>query len=215
MHLHTRPLPCCAHRVLLRLLVQLLLVFPFTAHADVYFYDAADGSTHYSDSATDPRYQLLIADGSAPANAAPAQLPSPKVVRGFEREIAAVARATQVEAALLHAVISVESNYNPRAISPKGALGLMQLMPATAREYGIKNPLDALQNIQGGAQHLRKLLNYFSNDKSLALAAYNAGMGAVLRHERHIPPFVETRNYVPEVLRRYAYNRLLSPGVSE
>jgi soluble lytic murein transglycosylase-like protein len=120
-----------------------------------------------------------------------------------------------VEAALLHAVIAVESNYNPRAISPKGAQGLMQLMPATARAYGIRNPMDAQQNIQGGAQHLRKLLDHFANNTALALAAYNAGLGAVISHGGQIPPFAETRSYVPEVMRRYASNRLLESNTSE
>jgi soluble lytic murein transglycosylase-like protein len=193
----------------------MVLQFPPTTHADVYFYEAPDGSTHYSDSATDPRYKLLIVDSSPRVTPEFVPLPSTRAARSFEREIEAVARSTQVEAALLHAVIAVESNYNPRAVSPKGALGLMQLMPSTAREYGIKNPMDALQNIQGGALHLRKLLDYFSNDKTLALAAYNAGLGAVITHGGRIPPFAETRSYVPEVLRRYASNRLQASIVLE
>jgi soluble lytic murein transglycosylase-like protein len=188
----------------------MVLQLPLTTHADVYFYEAADGSAHYSDSATDPRYKLLIVENIPQATPESVPLPSPRGAHSFEREIAAVARATQVEAALLHAVIAVESNYNPRAVSPKGALGLMQLMPATARAYGVKNPLDALQNIQAGALHLRKLLDHFANNKALALAAYNAGLGAVITHGGQIPPFAETRSYVPEVLRRYASNRLLA-----
>jgi soluble lytic murein transglycosylase-like protein len=158
---------------------------------------------------------LLIADVNAQPNQEDAPTKGPRGARSYEREIAAVARSTQVEAALLHAVIAVESNYNPRAVSPKGALGLMQLMPATARLYGIKNPMDAMQNIQGGAQHLRKLLDYFANNKSLALAAYNAGLGAVIAHGGQIPPYAETHSYVPEVLRRYESNRLLVPTVNE
>jgi soluble lytic murein transglycosylase-like protein len=204
-----------ARRVLFQLAVFGLLVCPLTSHADIYVFEAEDGSTHYSDSADDPRYRLLIRDDKPSADNDLSAGFKPRGVRGFENEIAAVARTSQVEAALLHAVIAVESNYNPRAVSPKGALGLMQLMPATARAYGIKNPLDALQNIQGGAQHLRKLLDYFANDMSLALAAYNAGLGAVIRHGGQIPPFAETLNYVPAVLRRYASNRLIAPTVNE
>ena len=218
MHPHRPSRPSYNYRALIRLIapvVSTVLLVPLTTQAAVYYYEADDGSTHYSDQATDPRYQLLIADIKPlpdPENAPPQ---SPRGARGFEREISAVARSTQVEAALIHAVIAVESNYNPRAVSPKGALGLMQLMPSTAREYGIKNPMDALQNIQGGAQHLRKLLDRFANNKSLALAAYNAGLGAVIAHGGQIPPFAETRNYVPEVLRRYASNQLLPQTVSE
>ena len=196
-------------------MVLTVLSTPLTGHAAVYFYEAADGTTHYSDQATDARYQLLIADSNPQPNQVDVPTQRPRGARSYEREIAAVARSTQVEAALLHAVIAVESNYNSRAVSPKGAVGLMQLMPATVRQYGVKNPMDALQNIQGGAQHLRKLLDYFSNNKSLALAAYNAGLGAVITHGGQIPPYAETRSYVPEVLRRYASNRLLAPTVSE
>jgi soluble lytic murein transglycosylase-like protein len=124
----------------------------------------------------------------------------------FEREIQAAAQSSQVEAALLRAVIAVESNFNPRAVSPKGALGLMQLMPATARAHGVTDALNAQQNIQAGAQHLRMLLDRFSNNKVLALAAYNAGLGAVLAHGGQVPPFAETRGYVPAVLQRYQQN---------
>ena len=185
MHPQRPSHPSDMYRAQIRLITSMVLtvlLVPLTTHAAVYYYEADDGSTHYSDQATDPRYQLLIADNKPLPDPENAPLQSPRGARGFEREIAAVARSTQVEAALLHAVIAVESNYNPRAVSPKGALGLMQLMPSTAREYGIKNPMDALQNIQGGAQHLRKLLDYFANNKSLALAAYNAGIAAVIAH---------------------------------
>jgi hypothetical protein len=221
MHPYHPSRSCHIFRALIRLIAPMVsavltvLMVPLTTHAAVYFYEAEDGSTHYSDQATNSRFQLLIADNNPLPGPDNAPLKSPRAARGFEREIAAVARTTQVEAALIHAVIAVESNYNPRAISPKGALGLMQLMPSTAREYGVKNPMDALQNIQGGAQHLRKLLDRFANNTSLALAAYNAGTGAVIAHGGQIPPYAETRNYVPEVLRRYASNQLLVPFVSD
>jgi soluble lytic murein transglycosylase-like protein len=183
-----------------------------SAHADVYSFVAEDGVTHFSDSPTDPRYQLLLRLPSD-STAAPARLPPQgSASQVFEREITEAAQLSQVEPALLRAVIAVESNYNPRAVSKKGALGLMQLMPATARAYGVTNAWDAQQNIRGGAQHLRMLLNRFGNDKTLALAAYNAGMGAVLAYGGQVPPFAETRNYVPSVLRRYQQN--LAPSNS-
>jgi soluble lytic murein transglycosylase-like protein len=99
---------------------------------------------------------------------------------------------------LIKAVAMVESGLDPRARSPKGALGLMQLMPATARQYGVDDPFDPRQNLRGGAAHLSDLLDRYDGNLSLALAAYNAGSGAVQRH-RGVPPYRETREYVQKV----------------
>ena len=181
---------------------------PVIAQADVYYFVADDGVSHFSDSPNDPRYQLLLQlkpdESSASSNASAPDLAG----KAFANDIAEAARSNQVEAALLHAVIAVESNYNPRAVSRKGALGLMQLMPGTARSLGVVDPMNASQNIRGGAKYLRQLLDQFSNNKSLALAAYNAGPAAVLSHGGKIPPIAETRSYVPAVLQRYAKNIL-------
>ena len=103
----------------------------------------------------------------------------------YHAHIVAAARAFALEPALIHAVISAESGYNPLARSPKGAKGLMQLMPDTAKRYGVDNPLDPEQNIQGGAAYLRDLLKLFGNDLNLALAAYNAGEGTRDRVRQH------------------------------
>jgi soluble lytic murein transglycosylase-like protein len=116
----------------------------------------------------------------------------------------AAARDHRLDAALLHALIGVESGYAPGAVSQRGAQGLMQLMPTTAREYGVTDPFDPGQNIAAGARHLRALLDRFGQDTTLALAAYNAGIGAVRRHGDRVPPFAETAAYVPRVLARYA-----------
>jgi len=105
-----------------------------------------------------------------------------------------------VDVHLAHAVVRVESNYRPDAVSPKGAMGLMQLMPATARQYAVDNPFDPAQNLSGGLRHLRGLLDRYGRGReSLALAAYNAGEGAVSRYNG-IPPFRETQNYVQRIL---------------
>ena len=109
----------------------------------------------------------------------------------------------RVSARLIHAVIAVESAYRADAVSHRGAVGLMQLMPATAERYGPTDLHDPAQNIHAGVQHLRELLEFFGGDVMLALAAYNAGAGAVMRYGG-IPPYRETTQYVTKVLDRYA-----------
>lgn len=111
-------------------------------------------------------------------------------------------------AALLHAVIKVESGYNPNATSPKGAVGLMQLMPGTAKRFGVTDRTNPAENIEGGARYLRELLTMFNQDLSLALAGYNAGENAVLRAGNAIPPYRETRNYVKQVMALYQRNEV-------
>jgi len=125
--------------------------------------------------------------------------------RRYSPHIARIAKKYQVDSALVHAVISAESGYNPNAISPKGAQGLMQLMPATAERFGVKNPLDPVANIDGGVRYLRWLLQRFKNIK-LAVAAYNAGEGTIDRYGLNIP-YQETRVYVFRVINFYLYYR--------
>jgi soluble lytic murein transglycosylase-like protein len=187
-----------------------------TGHANIYHFVAEDGSEHFSDQITDSRYKLLMRTGEPGVLSAVNAIGSkhakqPKYLRvireadrsRLDHDIAKAAQAHRVDAALLHAVVEVESGYNARAISPKGAMGLMQLMPATARRYGVIDALDASQNLLGGAHHLRDLLDQFAGNHELALAAYNAGAGAVLAHGRQIPPYAETQRYVPAVMQRY------------
>lgn len=119
----------------------------------------------------------------------------------YERIFEEVAKKYELDPDLLKAIAKVESNFNPRAVSPKGAMGVMQLIPSTARLVGVSDPFDPVENIHGGAKYLRMLLDEFG-DLKLSLAAYNAGPEAV-RQYRGIPPFPETINYVKNVLEYY------------
>lgn len=193
-----------------RLLIATLLAFSLSAAkpaaADVFSFIAEDGTPHFSDQPSDSRHRLFLADkGKEPVSSIGkiSRRDTNEARHRFDEEILAAAQANRIDVALLHSVIEVESGYNPKAISSKGALGLMQLMPETARRYSVTDPLDAAQNLQGGARLLRDLLDRFFDDKKLALAAYNAGTSAVMAHGRRIPPYPETVRYVPAVLQRY------------
>ena len=121
----------------------------------------------------------------------------------YASQIEAAATANNVEAALIRAVITVESGYNPSAVSRAGAVGLMQLMPETAERYNVTNRHDPEQNIHGGAQYLRDLLRMFNYNLNLTIAAYNAGEQAVMKYGNRIPPYRETMEYVPKVMKLY------------
>lgn len=182
--------------------------------ADIYAYTADNGTVLLSNVPTDERYQVLVV---APVHVAdtvpkPAQAPAARDLKaypnlagkaGYDQVVDEVSHTYGLESALLHAVISVESRYNAKAVSRKGAAGLMQLMPQTAKRYGVVNAFDPRQNLDGGAHYLRDLLRMFNNNTSLALAAYNAGENAVARHGNRIPPYRETQHYVPRVLGFY------------
>ncbi|MBZ0106440.1 MAG: lytic transglycosylase domain-containing protein [Sulfuricella denitrificans] len=177
------------------------------ARANIYVYTTADGSVSLSNVPADPRYKPLVTGQTgAPDNASAVRLARSSERAGksqYDGIVEEVARTHGIDGALLHAVISVESHYNSQAVSSKGAAGLMQLMPATAKRYGVSDSLDPVQNLHGGAQYLRDLLTLFNSDLKLALAAYNAGENAVIRHGNRIPPYRETRDYVPRVLNFY------------
>ena len=174
---------------------------------------ASDGAVSYSDRREHPGYVLLVKESvAAPAVAeSPGEVATSRSVRAADRHFAplitAVAREHGLEPELLQALVRVESGFNPRARSPKGAVGLGQLMPETAARFGVRDRFDPAQNLGGAAQYLRYLLTLFNGDTRLALAAYNAGENAVIRHGRRIPPYTETRRYVPAVLADYAQRR--------
>jgi soluble lytic murein transglycosylase-like protein len=170
----------------------------------IYTFVDADGVRHFTDTPDNSRYKRLILSAQD------------RTESGDRYDSALLAKATQydsiiemaavsaeVEADLLRAVIVVESGFNSRAVSKRGAVGLMQLMPATATRYGVFNRYDPKQNVHGGARYLKFLMNRFGQDVSLALAAYNAGEDAVDRCGGQIPPYAETQAYVPRVLKIY------------
>jgi len=185
------------------LLTMLLLLLAPIAEADIYAYTDADGVVHLSNVRNNKNYKVVVM-AQRDENRSKSPRGQAQVSHAGKNRFASLvedaARTYRVDAALLHAVISAESGYNPAAVSHKGAVGLMQLMPETARRYGVKNSFDPAQNIRGGAKYLSYLLQLFNNNLELAVAAYNAGENAVIRHGYSIPPYSETLGYVPNVL---------------
>src|SRR5205807_9800616 len=163
----------------------------------MYKFKAPDGSTHFTNAPADPRYQRM--GFTTGTEAGWLRLPEGDTAP-YAREITDAASRYGIPERLVTAVIRAESGFNPRAVSRKGARGLMQLMPSTASILGVRNSFDPGENIDGGARHLRGLIERFSNDVPLALAAYNAGENAVVTY-RGIPPYAETQDYVARVLR--------------
>jgi soluble lytic murein transglycosylase-like protein len=198
--------------MILRIAVLVAVLLPAGwARADIYGFVDENGVAHLASSPVDQRYYLFKKEprpvpspaDSPDAATGGAVRVNPEDRRRYSPLITAVAREERLEPALLHAVITVESGYNPKARSPKGAAGLMQLMPETAQRYEVANIWDPRENLRGGARYLRDLLAMFKDDLSLALAAYNAGERTVAQYGNRIPPFPETRSYVPRVLQQY------------
>lgn len=179
------------------------------AHADIYTYKDERGVVHFTNIPNgDKRFKLLRKEEGTSPNARAAGMPQvfmprAEAIRRFAPLIESASRTHGVDAALVHAVISAESSYNPLAVSKAGARGLMQLMPDTARRYGVQSIMDPADNINGGVRYLRDLLTMFNGNLELAVAAYNAGENAVIRHGHRIPPYAETVDYVPKVLGFY------------
>lgn len=186
---------------LLGFLVLLVIGSPL-AYADIYKYVDNEGRVFFTDRPNHAGYKLILKTWKhwVPQN------PTPYIKKNraiYEPAIARVAMQYRLPHELIHAVVTAESAYNPKAVSSAGAVGLMQLMPDTARRYGVFDRTDPIDNLHGGSRYLRDLLTMFGNNLVLALAAYNAGENAVIRYGFKIPPYQETKTYVKKVLEYY------------
>lgn len=196
--------------ILTTTLFIILISSPGISLADIYKYEDSEGVIHFTDTPTDRRFKIFMRDiqkdkrlrtnfGLSRISRNPAE---------FDQIINSCSSEFGVDRSLVKAVIHAESGYNPNAVSSKGAAGLMQLMPSTAQDLKVANSFNPSENIRGGVRYLRFLLDTFKGDVTLALAAYNAGLGNVAKHGG-VPPYEETRNYVSKVLnyqRNYASN---------
>lgn len=184
-----------------KVLLVTVLIMPFCvgippADADIYRYVDANGKVHFTDTPTDGRWNMYRKEITSAGSGHRSYL---EIIRHH-------ASSYHLEEALIKAVIKVESNYQPRTVSKKGAQGLMQLIPATAKSLKVNNPFDPSENIRGGSEYLRRMLDLFNGDLDLALAAYNSGPSTVKRYGG-IPPYDETLNYVKRVKHYLDYYR--------
>lgn len=233
------------HHIGLKPLILLGLMLAFftkSAYADIWAFIDERGLAHFASEPVDERYELYFKGNErfwgkpgarraslAARRQASARAPGPApsrlltyfeispAVRAVKHHLRAAARNSQVDAELLQAIIATESGFDARVVSPRGAVGLMQLMPATAKRFGVrvekrmamrKKLIDPATNIKAGSAYLRHLLTRFADQPELAVAAYNAGEGAVRRSGNRIPNYKETQNYVKTVMQLY---RLLKP----
>jgi len=175
-------------------LLALVMLAPFARPvcADIYRYVDEDGVIHFSNVPNHYRYRLYISDGNMDYQA---------YFDRYDKIIRQAARKHGIDSSLIKAVIRAESDFDKHAVSSKGAQGLMQLMPETAKELEVGDSFDPKENIHAGVRYLKRQLKNFQNDVSLALAAYNAGENAVRRYGHRIPPYKETRTFVDRVLR--------------
>ncbi len=186
---------------LILLCAAMVVMWPGYSYADIYKFVDAKGNVFFTDKAKNKKYKRVVISKKSRNRRV-----SSKIVKQRRKKvepiIARVANKHQLDPKLLHAIIRAESAYDHLAVSHAGAVGLMQLMPATAKRFGVTNRRDPVQSIEGGARYLKKLLAEF-NSNDLAIAAYNAGEGAVHKYGNRIPPYKETRTYVKRVLANY------------
>jgi soluble lytic murein transglycosylase-like protein len=183
------------------LFLAVTVVVPDPGQGAIYFYVDENGVQHFSNVPGDPRYRLKDSAAGVPRSGS---------VNRFDSLIHNAARRHEVDPLLIKAIVHAESGFDPYAVSEKGAKGLMQLMPETAREMQVVNPFDPEANILGGTRFLKKNLDRFNNDLELSLAAYNAGPGRVQATGR-IPGIRETQDFIKRVLEFYQHYKAASP----
>lgn len=203
-----------------RALALVLSVYLVNASADIYGFMDSSGRAHFSDTRQNAKYQLFKREPAAGFRGGPKldtvqgffkmRLPdvtlpelAPGVMAQYERAIRAASHLTNLDESLLRAIIAAESRFDAKARSPRGAIGLMQVTPDMAKQYGVRNLYDPTENIKAGAMYLRDLMRLFNDNLNLTIAAYNAGHNAVLRFGNRIPPYPETQLFVPRVLAYY------------
>ncbi|WP_432459364.1 MULTISPECIES: lytic transglycosylase domain-containing protein [unclassified Agarivorans] len=189
-----------------KLLLLISLIVSFSSYADVWFYQDQQGVMHFSQEKKDSKWRLLMRTPEAFAKPKSiVQAPNPLNNNAYQQLIIDTAKRYNLDPALIHAIIATESNYKNNAVSRSGAMGLMQLMPATAKRFSVTDPFVPEQNIEAGSRYLRWLLDEFQS-LQLALAAYNSGENTVKRYGFKIPPYQETQDYVRKVIKRYKQN---------
>jgi soluble lytic murein transglycosylase len=185
-------------KLFILILSSVFVVYTFTApvYADIYVYIDSGGVLHFTNVPTSSNYKIYIREK-------PSRSLNSGVTDRYDDLITEASKKHGVSFSLLKALIKIESDFNPRAISSAGAKGLMQIMPENIRALNIKDPFDPLENIMGGARYLKQLIKRFDGELPMALAAYNAGPNMVDRYKR-IPPFEETENFVEKVMKYYS-----------
>ena len=183
-----------------RVFILSFLLWPVASGADIYRYVDADGVIHYSNTQPDEKFTLYLREGPKTVPRATASsLPTASWMTGY---VDRVSRANDLPPALVHAIIKAESNGQRKAVSPKGAKGVMQLMPFTSKRMRVIDPFDPIENIEGGIRYIKELLVSFEGDLTNTVAAYNAGPAAVRKYGG-VPPYQETRLYVRRVMDLY------------